>query len=144
MTSAKTEETSTDQGRIISTHPIAPMYVQRAVFIAVLSFLFFLGMMVAFYIRQSILYFLLATAFLIVYLVTMFSWFMQRKAVVYVYERGFGFKDRSLGWDEIDSIDYEQKIIVNPKNGKPLEFPSTISEPAALVRYIRFRTGSSE
>ena len=52
---------------------MAPAQLQRAVFIAVLSFLFFLAMMFAYYIRQSALYFLLATAFLIVYLITMVS-----------------------------------------------------------------------
>ena len=56
-----------------------PAGIQRAVFIAVLSFLFFLAMMVAFYIRQSVLYFLLATAFLIVYIVTMMSLVRLRK-----------------------------------------------------------------
>ncbi|MBV9216385.1 MAG: hypothetical protein JO053_09425 [Acidobacteria bacterium] len=53
--------------------------LQRAVFIAALSFLFFLAMMLAFYIRQSMLYFLLATAFLIIYIVTMISLLKLRK-----------------------------------------------------------------
>lgn len=56
-----------------------PAHVQRAVFIAVLSFMFFLAMMFAFYIRQSVLYFLLATAFLIVYIVTMISFVRMRR-----------------------------------------------------------------
>jgi hypothetical protein len=55
--------------------------VQRAAFVAVLSFLFFLGMMFAFYIRQSMVYFLLATAFLIIYLVTMVSFVRLRKKI---------------------------------------------------------------
>lgn len=53
--------------------------MQRAVFIAVLSFLFFLAMMIAFYIRQSMLYFLLASAFLIVYIFTMIAFLRLRK-----------------------------------------------------------------
>jgi len=60
-------------------HPPSPAQMQRATFIAVLSFLFFLAMMFAFYIRQSMLYFLLATGFLIVYLVTMVSFVRLRK-----------------------------------------------------------------
>jgi hypothetical protein len=119
------------------------MYVQRAVFVAVLSFLFFMGTMVMFYIRQSILYFLLASAFLIVYIVTMLSWFMQRKSIVRVYERGFEFKDRTLGWNEVDSIDFDRQIVVTPKTGKPIEFPATISEPAALARHMKFRVEAS-
>jgi len=52
---------------------MSPSHLQLAVFIAVLSFLFFLAMMFAYYIRQSAVYFLLATAFLIIYLITMIS-----------------------------------------------------------------------
>ena len=53
--------------------------VQRAVLIAVLSFMFFLAMMIAFYVRQSMLYFLLATAFLVVYIFTMISFVRLRR-----------------------------------------------------------------
>lgn len=56
----------------------SPSQLQRAIFIAVLSFLFFLAMMFAYYIRQSALYFLLATAFLIVYIITMISFVRLR------------------------------------------------------------------
>ena len=59
--------------------PVPPAHIQRAVFIAVLSFLFFLAMMFAFYIRQSMLYFLLASGFLIVYIVTMISFVRLRR-----------------------------------------------------------------
>ncbi len=59
---------------------MSPSHLQRAVFIAVLSFLFFLAMMFAYYIRQSPLYFLLATAFLIIYIVTMISFVRLRKS----------------------------------------------------------------
>ncbi len=58
---------------------MAPAQAQRAAFIAVLSFLFFLAMMFAYYIRQSMLYFLLATAFLIIYFVMMFSFVRLRR-----------------------------------------------------------------
>jgi hypothetical protein len=67
---------------------VAAAKVQRAIFVAVLSFMFFLAMMFAFYIRQSMLYFLLATAFLIVYIVMMVSLLRLRK--------GLG-RDRSAG-----------------------------------------------
>jgi uncharacterized membrane protein len=59
--------------------PIPPAQAQRAAFIAVLSFLFFLAMMLAYYLRGSILYFLLATAFLVVYIFTMISFVKLRK-----------------------------------------------------------------
>lgn len=59
--------------------PVQPAQLQRAVFIAVLSFFFFMAMMLAFYVRQSILYFLLASAFLVVYIVTMVSFVKMRR-----------------------------------------------------------------
>ena len=67
------------QNKTIGQPPMSAAKVQRAAFIAVLSFLFFLAMMFAFYIRQSMLYFLLATGFLIVYLVTMVSFVRLRR-----------------------------------------------------------------
>jgi len=132
-----------DLGRLIAAHPIAPIYVQRAVFIAAISFLFFLGTMVGFYLRQNILYFMLATAFLLVYLVTMFSWFNQRKSVVKVFERGIEYKERSLEWSEIESVSDEKVVVIKTKTGKPIELPYAISEPAELVRHIRFHLGST-
>jgi hypothetical protein len=57
----------------------SPVQLQRAAFIAVLSFLFFLAMMFTYYVRQSLLYFLLATAFLVVYVITMISLFRLRR-----------------------------------------------------------------
>src|SRR3954454_7825475 len=132
-----------DLGRLIAVHPVAPLYVQRAVFIALLSFLFFAGTMLAFYVRQSILYFLLATAFLLVYLITMFSWFNQRKSTVKVFERGIQYRSRTLEWTEIATVSEEKAIVITPKTGKPFELPSVISEPAALARNIRFRSEAS-
>jgi hypothetical protein len=61
--------------------PMSSAHAQRAVFVAVLSFLFFLAMMFAYYIRQSMLYFLLATGFLIVYVITMISFVRLRRKV---------------------------------------------------------------
>ena len=71
----------------LSKPPMPPAQVQRAVFIAVLSFMFFLAMMFAFYIRQSVSYFLLATAFLIVYIVTMISFVRLRRSIAKRDER---------------------------------------------------------
>jgi len=97
-------EADKNLGKLISVYGIAPAYLQRAVFIVVLSFLFFLTMMFAFYIRQSIGYFLLASAFLVIYLITMFSWVMQRKTLVKIHENGFNYKTRSALWSEIESV----------------------------------------
>lgn len=124
-------------GRHVSTHVIAPAYVQRAVFMAVLSFMFFLTMMFAFYVRQSMLFFLLSTAFLVIYLITMFSWVMQRKANVEVYENGFKYRKNLVLWSEI--TDVSDKGVVAFGNRKTATIPGTINNPEQLLAHIRQR-----
>lgn len=122
-------------GRIVAVHPIAPIYVQRAVFMAVLSFLFFLAMMFAFYVIQSALYFLLSTAFLIVYLLTMFSFLMQRKKSFEVYENGFRYKKESVFWNEIEEVCDGGEIKL--KGRKPIIIPQTLSDFDSLVLRLK-------
>jgi hypothetical protein len=90
-------------GRLVSVHPIQPAYLQRAAFMAVLSFVFFLAMMVGYYIRQDAGYFLLATGFLVVYLFMMFSLFSQRKSVVKIYQNGIEFNKFFAEWNELEA-----------------------------------------
>ena len=87
----------------MSTHGTSPAYLQRAAIIAVLSFVFFLAMLVAFYLRQHIGYFALSTAFLIVYVLTLISWVIQKRSLVSIYENGIRYKKFSGSWDEIES-----------------------------------------
>ena len=94
-------------GKLIAIHPIAPALVQRAVFIAALAFMFFLAMMFTFYLRQNILYFLLASAFLVLYLVMMFALLMQRRSTVEVCENGFRTKKQSIRWTDVVSVSDE-------------------------------------
>ena|SRR5204863_9393350 len=126
-------------GRLISVHTVAPIYIQRAIFIAVLSFLFFLAMMFAFYLRQSFVYFMLATAFMAIYLITMFSWFKHRNSTVKVFENGLGYKSNVLSWKEIESISNNSPIVVKFKTGKTVVLPSTIMGSDALIRYVELR-----
>ncbi len=123
-----------DLGRLVAVYGIAPAYLQRAIFLAVLAFLFFLAMIFAFYIRQSLLYFLLSTAFLIVYLLTMFSWVMQRRASVEVYENGLKYRKNELLWPEILEVKADGEII--PAKGKPFNIPSTIKDFGPLIHHL--------
>lgn len=128
-------ETEKDLGRLTAVYGIAPVYVQRAVFMAVLSFLFFLAMMFAFYVLQSALYFLLSTAFLIVYLLTMFSFVMQRKKSIEVFENGLKYKKHKVTWDEIESVDSDGNVSL--KSGKEFILPKTIHQFETVVGLIR-------
>lgn len=129
-------QTNKNLGKLVAIHGIAPAYLQRAAFIVVSSFLFFLAMMFAFYIRQSVGYFLLASAFLVLYLLTMFSWVMQRRSVVKIYKNGLSYKNRSVFWNEIESVD---DAAINIRDEKPIMIPKTIHDFAKLLDTIRQR-----
>jgi hypothetical protein len=129
-----------DLGELISVHGISPMYLQRSLFIAVLSLIFFLTMMAGFYIRPSIGYFVLATAFLLVYLVTMISWVLLRRRQVGLYEKGLTYKGDSVLWENIRGIDENGEIIT--ANGEKFVIPKSINNFGLVLNVIRTRVGS--
>ncbi len=96
-------------GKLISVYGIAPAFLQRAVIVAVLSFFFFLAMLVVFSIRQNIGYFFLSTAFLAVYLLTMFGWLMMRKNILKIYENGLTYRKFTARWNEIEAVESSRK-----------------------------------
>ncbi|MGI9054285.1 MAG: DUF6585 family protein [Pyrinomonadaceae bacterium] len=97
-------ETTKTLGKLQAVHRTSPIFLQRAAILAVVSFVFFLAMMVAFSIRQHFGYFLLATAFFIVQLFTLFGWLTQRKNELKLHENGFTFRKKLCLWDEIESM----------------------------------------
>lgn len=131
-------EPSKNLGKLVAVYGIAPAYLQRAVFIVVLSFIFFLAMMFVYYIRQNIGYFLLASAFLVIYLVTLFSWVMQRRSHVELFENGFRYKNRSALWNEVEDVD-DGTITI--RGGKPFVLPKTLHDRAKLLDSIRQKAG---
>ena len=130
-------ELNRNLGKLVAVYELAPEHIQRAVFITALSFLFFLAMMFVFYIRQNILYFLLASAFLVIYLVTLFSWVKQRRSVVKVHENGLNYKGRSTLWSEIESVDDSGSI--NIRSEKPIILLRTLYKFELLLDAIRQR-----
>jgi Ca2+/Na+ antiporter len=123
-------------GRLVSVHVIAPAYVQRAIFVAVLSFMFFLSMMFAFYVFKNVLYFLLSTAFLIVYLITMFSIVMQRRSNVEIYENGIRYRKKSLLWSQIAGVGADGAIEAVDKR-KNFRIPTTLGDFDRVLAAIR-------
>lgn len=126
-------------GRLIAVFGVSPLQLQRAAGIAVLSFLFFLAMMVTFYLRQVFLYFLLATGFLVVYLFMMFSIFSMRRSVVRLFENGIEFRKHVLGWSDISAVRAEPGIVLETAKGKPIALPASLVDSEALKRQIEFR-----
>ena len=129
-------------GKLIAVHPISPAHIQRAAFVAVLAFVFFLGSMVLFYLRESILYFLLASAFLVIYLVTMLSWVMQRKNVVQVFEGGFSYKSKRASWNDISDVSADGTVVL--KDERQIVISPAIDQLPALLDLIRRRSGQNE
>jgi Ca2+/Na+ antiporter len=102
-------------GKLLNDYTIAPAYLQRAVIVAVVAFLFFLTTMAMFSLWRNFLYFFLSTAFLLVYLATMFGWLMMRKNVLKIYENGLTYRKFEARWNEIDAVEAS-------RNGKKLNF----------------------
>jgi hypothetical protein len=117
-----------DLGKLIAVYGPAPAFLQRAVFLTVLSFLFFLGTMFIYYIRQGFVYFILASAFLVVYLISLISFISQRKNFLEVREHGLKFKNNSVIRSEVESVSDDGVV--------QLKDQSTFTIPKSLDNYI--------
>lgn len=137
-------EKSPNLGKLVSTHPTAPIFIQRAVIVAALSLIFFLAMMFAFYLLQSFVYFLLASAFLVIYLVTMLGIFTQRQNVLNIYENGISYKKLAARWDEIESVDSPKPHTyeITKKGGETVTLSNTLTEIDKAAQRIRSLTNA--
>ena len=97
-------------GSLISVHGTSAAFLQRAAIVAVLSFFFFLTALVIFYVRQQLIYFVLSSAFLVVYIFTMIGWVMQKRNTVSIHENGISHKKFSAAWNEIKSVSANPEI----------------------------------
>ncbi len=129
------------RGRLVRVHPMAPAHLQRAVFVAVLAFLFFLAMMFAYYAVQSPVFFLLSTAFLVIYLFTMFSLVTQRRARVEIFENGIGYRGRYAAWQDIASVTDDGTI--TPRTGKAIVVPRSIEQFENVLIHVRRASGAA-
>jgi hypothetical protein len=126
-------------GKLIAVHDVSPASQQRAAVVAGLSFLFFLAMMLAFYVRGQFGYFLLSTAFLIVFAFTMIGWWMQRRNVVEVFDRGVAFRKFTAAWEDLAAIERgpEGSITLSKRNNDTVTIPKTIHASDSLEAHIR-------
>lgn len=126
-------EPAKNLGKLVSTHGTSPAYLQRAAIVAVVSFVFFLAMLVAFYVRQHIGYFALSTAFLIVYVLTLVGWVLQKRIVVNIFENGIRYKKFSGSWDEIESA----TVVEEAANRKHIELQKSKREKVIIPSSIQ-------
>ena len=128
-----------DLGSVVSVHGTSGVFLQRAAIIAILSFFFFMSTLVVFYVRQQIVYFILSTAFLIVYIFTMIGWVMQKRNTVTIYENGIGHRSFVAAWDEIQSVKAESNagITIVKTNAESVTIPKTIADVDQIALTIR-------
>lgn len=136
---SKPNESSRNLGKLVSLHAVAPIHVQRAAIVAVLSFIFFLAMLVMLSYRQHFGYFILAGAFMAVEIFTLLGIFSHRRNVLKVFGKGISYKKRSLSWDEIDTINKTGGYEIVGTDGEKISLPETIYELDKVIRMIESR-----
>ena len=138
-------------GKLESVHGTSPVYLQRALIVIILTFIFFMAMLIAFSLRQQIGYFVLATAFLIVNLFMLFGWMMQRKKVVILYENGFVLGKQVCMYEEIKQIYLKQtsrrlggeknECEITKINGQKIVLPEAIDNVHGIMEKIDEKLG---
>jgi len=126
-------------GKLIVTHATAPAFIQRAAVVAILSFLFFLAMLLVFSARQQVLYLVLAAAFLVVNIFTLIGFAMQRRNTVKVFEKGIEYRKHRVEWADLVSADIDASGRLNLRTRKPstIVIPKTVDDIGKLDEYIR-------
>jgi len=135
----------TDLGNLISKHGTSPLFLQRAAVVAGLSFLFFMGMLLVFYVRQQFIYFVLSTAFLVVYIFTMIGWAMQKRNVVSIYENGITYRKFAASWDEITSVrsDTKSGVTLVKTGGETVTIGESVANVDEIAVVIKKRLEQS-
>jgi hypothetical protein len=134
-------------GKISGVYRVSPAFLQRAAAVSVLSFVFFVLMMFGFYVRQNIGYFLLATAFLAVNVLTLVGWLAIRRGTVRIYGGGIEFRRFRARWDEIERVELRDdgkpaggrrhSATIVKRNGESAEIPDAIAGAAEIAAVIR-------
>lgn len=126
-------------GGLIAVHTTAPASIQRAAIVAILSFLFFLGMLVGFVLRQHFIYLILAAAFFVVNIFTLIGFMLQRRNTVRVYENGLVFRRSTIEWISINSflILDNGELLIEKFNGDKIPIPASIDRLDQLTLLIK-------
>ena len=130
---------NTNLGSLVSSHGTSPATLQRAAIVTILTFFFFILMLLVFYARQQMVYFVLSTAFLVVYIFTMIGWVMQKRNVVSLYENGITYRKFSSTWDELQSVkaDPASGISLVKTVGESVTIPQTVAGLPQILAVIK-------
>lgn len=105
--------------------------------VAILSFVFFMAMLIAFYIRQHFGYFLLSTAFLIVFIFTMIGWWMQNRNTLYIHDWGIVYRRFSASWTDLKSVEpAENGLLLKTSGGETVTIARSTAGFETIKPYI--------
>lgn len=125
-------------GKLVAIHGTSPVFLQRAAIVAAVSFLFFFAILIAFYLRQHFGYFLLSTAFLVVFVFTMIGWWFQKRNAVEIFANGLRYNKCELRWQDITAIENsDRELVLIQPDGEKLVISGTIYALDEIEHYIR-------
>jgi len=131
------------RGSLERTFEINPLYLARVIFVAALSFLFFLGTLLGFYLRAQIGYFILSSAFLMVYLLTMVGWFVLKRQKLGIYEKGISYRRTRLLWEEVSAVEQinGKSFFIRGSDGSRLEVSDAVADGEKVREIVALKTG---
>lgn len=139
--SASTGAAKAARGKFLGRFVVSPVFLQRAVIIALLSFFFLLAMITAFSFRGHFGYLILAAAFLVINLFTLTGIRLRRSEAVQIFEGGIEFKGRFIQWHDIVKIDFSQpgSPVLALRSGEKILLPESIDRREELAGYLKSR-----
>ena len=128
-------------GRLISVHGTSARSLQRASIVAILSFVFFLALLVVFYATGRLTVFILSSAFLVVYLFTMIGIWLQKRGLVRIYENGIAYGGVNTVWTEMARVQADQNsgVIITRSDGNAINIGPSISDLNAIAKTVKER-----
>lgn len=132
-------------GKLIGLYSTSPMAMQRAAILAFVSFIFFIVMLLMFYIRPQLVYFLLSSTFLIVHIITLTGMWMQKNNSVRVFTEAVAYKKTTVFWENVISAEISADRALDLQyledgNEKTMTIPRSISNLDNLAAFILSKT----
>lgn len=133
--------TQDHMGRLVAVYRISAPTLQRAFFVLTLAILFFIATAIAFLLAQRPLFLLLAFGFMVVSVVSSFSFVSLQRTAVNVYEGGLEFRKFIFSWDEIQSVEWKstdraRRLEIKGSRGRAVVIPGSIGNIGSLEEMI--------
>jgi hypothetical protein len=113
------------------------------IFVAALSFAFFLAMLLGFYVREQIGYFILSSAFLVIYILTMVGWLLLKRQKLGIHENGISYRRAKVLWSEISRVEDldPRSFAVKGSDGTTLTVSDAVTDWRKVREIIAERSG---